>query len=454
VPRLALALLLIVILAVLLGLGLSLRGPAQMDGDFNVVVAETGVLDGDGQIQPSDDGRRVTAWILAGLAAAEAQAQAGAVRIWHDGLPWTEKGSRLGTVAGQTPPERAEAAGALAERVNAHVVVYAHIDATVEPAELSLEFYVSPRVRVESAATIGRYRLGDPLPVPADLGADPLALASVGDRVADRAGLLFWLLLAMRDDLLGRPTEALAILRQAEFELDHIREQGDGKEHLYYFKGRSALFLDFYAEAEADLLAALRSNPNYARAYIALGSVYLDQAQTLEAPQQRLIAGGTLERATERYRQGLRLAREANDPQTEIVAHLALGHAYRLEAESHYALGQFVEAEPLFDLAIDELRTVLDPLEGAEQYRLLAQAFAALGAAHTQYGQLLQVRGDLAESRDEYGSARTAYAGCIAQGDRAPEDELLASEIIGHAEKGCRHWDQVVEEILEGLSGG
>ena len=264
------------------------------------------------------------------------------------------------------------------------------------------------------------------------------------------------MLLSLRDDLLGRPEEALATLRRAETELARLREQGDGKEHLYYFKGRSALFLDFYDEAEAALQSAIASDPTYARAQVALGSVFLDRAQTSQTPEERAQDPADLEQAIQSYEKALELARSENDPLTEVITHLALAAAYRLEAETWKSIAQpdLDRATQFYEQAIQELRLVVEPLEQADQVRLLAQAYATLGAAHTQHAQLLQIQGDLAASLGEYEAARIAFAGCIAQGERAPEDELLHTEIIAHAENGCQHWDQVVDEILQGLHGG
>jgi tetratricopeptide (TPR) repeat protein len=444
----------LVVAVALLLLGFVFLGPAEMGGRFNVAVADVGMMDAAGRMTSSEDSQLLTEWIVAGLEEANDKSERGNIELWHDGLSLTEKRTKLGMVSGQTAEERLESARELAEKVNAHVVVYGHLTSAEEPAALILEFYVAPRVRVESVATIGRYQLGDPLPVPKNLTSEPLALESLAARVQDRSSLLFWLLLGLRDDLLGRPNDALATFRQAETELPGLREQGDGKEHLYYFKGRAALFLDFYEEAEDALQAALASNPQYARAHIALGSVYLDIAQTLESPEQRLSEPKNLEQAVNHYQQGVDFARASNDPLTEVIGHLALGHAYRVQGETWYVLQDYAEAEHYFKEAIRELKLVLEPLDTTKQYRLLAQAYAALGAAHIQNGQLQGVLGDGIASRQEFEAAREAYAGCITQGEKAPEDELLHAEIIAHQEKGCQRWDGIVEGILLDLPGG
>jgi tetratricopeptide (TPR) repeat protein len=443
VPTIALAVLPLVAMASIALLAAGLVGPAQMSGRFNVAIAEVGVIDADGRMQKSAESQLLTQWIVQSVEEANKSSQHGDVTLWYDGMPLSAKRTRLGMVPGRTAQDRAEAAGKLAEKINAHVVIYGHVTSDTEPQQVVLEFYVAPRVRVESTATIGRYQLGDPIPLPAGFtAADPLATEALARRTENRTGLLFWLLLGLREDLLGSPTTELALLRQGEQELQTLGEQGEGKEHLYYFEGRAALFLDFYDEAEAALHKALSSNPAYARAQLALGSVYLDIAQTLESPQERLAEPKNLERAMANYQKALDLAQESNDPLTEVVCRLAMAQAYRLEAETYNALNDHEQAKALFEQAIQDLRLVVNPL-----------AYSALGAAYTQQAQLLQIRGDLAGSRAGYEAAHEAYAGCIAQGAKAPEDEILRTEIIDHAQNGCKHWDSVVKEILTGLPG-
>jgi len=453
VPLIVVPLLLLAVLAILASV---LPGPAQMSERFNVAIADVGVLGGQGQMGRTDESKLLTRWIVESIEGANAISERGNIALWHDGLPLTEKRTRLGAVAGQTAPERAQFAAELAEKVNAHVVIYAHIDESEDPPQFVLEFFVAPRVRRESAAVIGRYQLGDPISMPEAFTQDPLAAESVGGRVEDRAALMFWLLLGLRDDLLGEPAQALALLRDAEEELASLPERGEGKEHLYYLKGRAALFMNAYAEAEASLQKALKSNPDYARAQMALGSVYLDMAQTEQTPEERLQDPSNLEQAVANYQRALDLAKQANEPLTEIIARLALAGAYRLEAETLKSVTtpDLAAAGRLYQQAIDELRLVLDPLDQAEQYRLLAQAYSTLGAAYLQHGQLLEIQGERSAARAQYEAAQGAYAACIAQREKAPEDKLLQSEIIDHEQNGCQPWADATENILSSFDGG
>ncbi len=146
-------------------------------------------------------------------------------------------------------------------------MIYGHLERAGDAAQLVQEFYVSPRLRPEANETIGRYQLGAPIPVPVKLtAADSLAKEAVAAQVSDRTQALFRLLLALRDDLLGRHEQALTQLKATAGQLTSWSERGEGKEILYYLIARQALFLKRYDEAEAFATQALQSNSDYARA--------------------------------------------------------------------------------------------------------------------------------------------------------------------------------------------
>ena len=281
----ALATGLLAVVAALVLLIYSLIGPTRMDpkSTLNVAVTEVGAVDAEGEVQASADGELIRTWIVGALAAGNAASQAEKrVLVWHDDLPRTQKRPKLGLVVGKTAEERAQAAEALAGRIGADVIIYGHLAPAGDAAQFVQEFYVAPRIRPEANETIGRYQLGTPIPVPENLAeADSLAKESVAAQVGDRTQALFQLLLALRDDLLGRHEQALAQLTRTAGELKAWEEQGEGKEILYYLMARQALFLKRYDEAETFSRQALASNPAYPRALVVLGGVGVRRAQDL-----------------------------------------------------------------------------------------------------------------------------------------------------------------------------
>lgn len=485
IPTVPLVVLLLVVVAALAFLGVSFLGPAQMQGRFNVAVAEFGELNADGTMQPSPLGQRLSKWVFDQLERANEQEPSGnPVEIWHDSLPWTETRATIGLISGSTPEARAEAARALAQKIGADVVIYGHLAASENPAALKLEFYVSPRLRTEAVTTIGRYEFGNkPIRVPANFNQDdPLSREAVAGPLVTRTNALFWLILGLREELLGRSEEALKILRQAEEQLTGWNDDGEGKEHLYFFIGQSALFLNRDEEAQDAFERAVAINPKYARAQNALGSVYFKRAQCrlfdvagqnksdnkqytelcqrkdgepiVKCPDSEecmSLVKQDLEQTFENYQQGLELAQENHEPEIGTIARLALGMAYRLQGETYYQLRDDVAANRYFDPAIQEIQSVLEPLAAAEQYRLLGQAYQNLGAAYFQKARILQDQGDVEGSRALYEKARAAFDNCTNQGKNAPYyDEILTERIIA----ACESANKMSEEALLSLQGG
>ncbi len=439
-------------------LAYSFSGPAHMDpkSTMNVAIAAIGVIGEDGQMQRSVDGDLIYRWLTEALMAANSSADpaAPAVALWHDGLPRHQKRVRLGMIAGETAEARGRAAEVLAERVGADVVVYGHLDASGAGSRFVQEFYVSSRLRPEASETIGRYQLGDPITLSADLvNADSLARQSFADRISLRAEALLRLVGGLQQDLLGEHERALTAFRRAESELERWAAQGEGKETLYYFIARQALFLDRYDEAETAAAQAIAHNPAYPRAYIVLGGSLADRAQ-VQPPAERLATDGSLDRADDAYAQALALALAGGDTHMELLARLAAAGAYVIRGSAHYELGTVeddVEAFTWYARVEQEVRPLLAPLAELKQYRLLAQAYTYLGVAALQGGSLAQQDNDLAAARARFAAARDAFAQCIAQGVVLPEDRTLAQTIIGGI---CRPYQGVAEAALQQLDGG
>lgn len=429
-------------------------GPTRMDprSTMNVAVASIGVIGENGQMTRSADSDLIYDWLVAALT--QANAGDAAASIWHDRLPRLQKRVKLGQVTGETPEARGRAAAALAERVGADVVVYGHLDTSGAGSRFVQEFYIASRLRPEASETIGRYRLGDPIVVPADLvNADSLARQALADRIGLRAEALLRLVAGLQQDLLGQHEQALAAFRRAEADLSRWSAQAQGKETLYYFIARQALFLDRYDEAEAAAAQAIASNPAYPRAYIVLGSSLADRAQA-QPPAERLAADGLLDRADDAYRQALVLALADGDTHMELIARLAAAGAQVMRGSAFYELGTAEDdAEALiwFGRVEQGVRPLLASLAELKQYRLLAQAYAYLGVAGLQGGSLAQQENDLAAARTRYAAARDAFATCVAQGAALPEDRTLTETIIGGL---CRPLQAVAETALQQLGGG
>lgn len=420
--------------------------PARMDAEstLKIAVADIGVLDAAGAVHPSPDAALAAGWITSALeAAVKQEGPDSRITVWHSGLPLTQMRARLAAPAGRTPQERASAAEALAERVDADVVVYAHLAEDSDGANLVSEFYVSERVRPEANETLGQYTFGDPLALPADLTkADSLVREALARRVSERATALFRLLLGLREDLLGEHEAALTLLQRTEAELTKWSERGEGKETLYYFMAREAGFLERYGEAQAYAAKAIALNPEYTRAHIVLGSAYLGQAQQMDIAQ-RLAPGSLLDRAEAAYAQSASLARASGDRRMELIAQLALAGGRLVRVATLYSAEDPLldeQIQPLADRTILEIDTLLAALDQLKQYRLLGQAHSYLGQLYFLLGNRAQRQGESAAAQAAFGESRTNFQACNALAPKVPEDKTLVERIVqGICEPGLRN---------------
>ncbi len=427
--------------------------PVRMTGQFNIAVADFGELAANGHVQATDNGHLLSTWVYTTLKDEYAKnpdlGKLGEVQIWQDSPDIPGKNVKFGVIKGDTPQTREQAATALAAKVGAHMVIYGNVSSAA-PAGLALEFYITPDLKPETSAIIGRYLLGRPIPVPlSGPTSGPLSNIAIGDNLKTRTSALFYLTAGLTFDLLGRSQDALKIFRQAETNLTTWQAE-DGKEILYFFIGREALFLDDDKAAEAAARQALAIEPDYARAQLLLGGVFYRRAQRLP-PANRLLQPSALDIALTNYAQGVAQAEQTQDPLVQSIARLALALALRTAGQTYYLNKNFDQATAAFDKATTTIQAVLPVLETGQQYRLLGQAYLALGAAHFQQADIYRERNDKARQKEHFEQAKAAFASCMAQGDKAPLDQILHEDLIA---KNCQPRQADVEKALQQLEGG
>lgn len=460
------------------------QGPVQMDGLFNVAVAEFGQVDSSGQVQSSTDGQQLSRRIYEALRL-EFDSLPVDLRqefqpvVWHDSLPPEAKGVTIGIIPGDTPEARTEAASALARQLNANVIIYGNLVFNQDSAGFVPEFYVAS-LHGEADEIVGRHQLGAPISIQLPLNLDQQAGLSLNKKLVSRTRALSRFTLGLMYDLGGFSQDAFQVFQESLEQLDW--DESSGQEIFAYFLGRSALFLNRDEQAEAAFEQARAANPAYARPYVGLGSVYYKQAQCrlLDAaglgeqddpaydqacqrpdgsyiapceangPDCLALAQETAERATASYQQAIDQADAAVEPQTRLIAQLGLGSAYRLQGEVTIYRGQDEQAAALFDQAVQTILPTLEPMEDAGQHRYLAQAYLYLGTAYAQQARISQDHGDTAGSISLHKKAREAYGHCAAQKEASPFDEILTQKIVA---AGCIPYDRVSQEALAVLEG-
>lgn len=421
--------------------------PPPMLGEFNIAVADFGLIDpATGAVNESPAGQAASRWLFDGLQS-ELQARAGQVplaekiELRHD--------ATTPLIRGANADERAAAAAELARAINAHLVVYGYLTPGGNANDLQIELYVSPQASAdELGGLVGGYALGNALRLPLNFDtSDPRANITISNQLALRSRILFWLTLALTQDLLGANDQALTTLQQAEQELQGWQDS-DGKELLYYLQGRELLFLDDLAGAQEALQRSLAANPDFARAAVALGGVDLKRAHQMQDDAARLAPDAPLARAIEAQRRGLALAETAGDGYTAAVAATALAQSLGVRCIAHFNAGQLAEADAACNEAAQQANDALAVLGATQEQRLLAQAWLAQGLAHYGLNFVTAAAGDAAGARAETTAAIAAFEQCITLGDAAFFDQVLAEKVIAAA---CQPNLQAAQDRLEQL---
>ena len=297
---------LVAIAVVVLGIAGGLAYPAleplwnvwPMTGNFNIAVADIGVLQPDGAMRDSAFGEQISAELYHSLDDAYTQARdAGTfdrnVLIWHDSLGRADgKNLTLGHIAGATPEERMANAAELARRIQAQMVVFGYLTDSTDPESLELEFYYDGQTRAgEPSALWGGYEFGAPIQPAVSYTVNPdSASLTMAEELVPRSRALLWMTQALSYVLANLPEKGLAILQQAEPTADGWGP-GEGKELFHLVLGELAQKSREFDIAIAALEEALAIEPEYIPALIVLGGVHYDRAQLFPYRTQAVPAG-------------------------------------------------------------------------------------------------------------------------------------------------------------------
>jgi tetratricopeptide (TPR) repeat protein len=424
---------------------------------FNVAVAEFGQVDSTGRVSSSVDGRNLSEWMFGELQTEYKNWPTSQPVVWHDSMGLTQKRVQLGLISGQTQDQRNEAAKLLADKIGANMVIYGNIDMSEQPVHFTPQFYIA-EVRNEADEIVGRHQLGAPIEVRLPINLyDERTSAFFEGKLGTRVDALVWFTRGLALDLSGRQQEALATFKEAEGQLSGWADD-QGKEILYYFLGREALYLgrfdptannkaealQYLDEAKVAFNQALTINPGYFRAHIGLGGVYLQLGQHL-TPTERLKTDD-LALAIKQYQLAIEMSKDAAEVQVEFKGHQGLGSTYRLLGEAYLFDNNFAQADPNLDQAITEIKQAV-ALITEEQHRLLAQAYLELGSAYYQKAHIRLAVGEKTESKPLFEQARASYDQCARQADLEFYDSLL-QEI---KTKYCDKNRQEVQKALDNL---
>ena len=450
---------LIGILAILFfttGLNNRFKTPARMNGLFNIAVSQFGQISSDGKVGPWDGSSAVT-----GLVSSALQKGPGGdtnILIWQDGPALESENVTIGRVEGGSDTDVQLAASALAERLNAQIVIFGNLDTRQTPAQLTLEFWIAPQANYQFDDIQGSYQTDAPI-----LIANPQSPGlEAADEIQRQANMLAWTALGLARMRFGQSAAALDALRSAE-------KLAPKLDSLQFFIGRASLFLSnsdpanqekLTRDAEIAFNNAIKLSPGYNSAYDGLGSVYSGEALRLLTLVQQNQGDSTeldqaralIDQALTAFQKAASLPPGPRDLAVSAVeaAKLDIGIALRARAEIEYRSGDAAATAKTLQEAQDMLDGVIKPFETAKRERYLAMTHQALGTVWQWRGFLAVTVGDRAAAQQSYTSALDEYQACLTMG-QASVDRIVREDIAAQL---CQPYYDQVKSLLDTLQKG
>jgi energy-coupling factor transporter ATP-binding protein EcfA2 len=435
-------------------LGLRPSPPPVMNGLYNIAIAEVAEIGADGQIHPiaNGDGVKLSQTIAAALR--DALQGNTSILVWNDSPELKQRRVEIGRVDGDP------SAVSLAKRLNADMVIYGVLDQRQQPPVLTIQMYLAPRLSDALDEVDGGFSLNNPIPVPADLEAD-----SVKAALTRQTNLLALLALGQSNSALGFTLEALESYLKAE----ELAPESDliqffiGREYLFSLEREQALQVArdaFEQKAGEAFQKSLELNPQNARAYIGMGSLYLKQAKRLilDGRNSEFTEQGVeqiqhlLDQAEASYGTVLQLdlsSARYGVPMREL-AELSLGDTQVSRASLLLATGQNEAAVEPIDQAIRMLEATLPAFQAPGLSRYLAQNYQFLGNAYQNSGYIAYLGDDNAAALLAYQKALAQFDACLALGATS-NDRVIQSDIVGQV---CKPLRQETEQLIQTSSGG
>ncbi len=426
--------------------------PRKMDGIFNIAVAEFGEFGTDGKLIESKAGQLISQWATTYLQ--DELKDDPNILIWPKQMNIFSR-----TRVSMTDENNAET---LAAGINANVLLFGYIDTGQNPPKLVTRFWIAPQSKYKFEDIQGIYEISQPIRI-ADL-EDPGP--SIKNELGRQSGAIAWIAMGLSQVQLGNSQDALNAFLEAEKLEPH-------SEVIQFFIGREYLFMsdeqspetrtEYWQKAETAFQNAVEINPQYARAYIGLGGVYLKQSAYLVDTAQSANsemdpqASQLLDKSIQAYQQALDLKPETKQygAPIEELTRISLANAYKVKGIINASSGDSPAAIKATEEAISILRQTVGTLEQSvtqhESYRrYLAQNYEYLGEAYQWLGYTHELTADYPNALAAYQKSMDSFDLCIKQGENTP-DLIITNDIIGLR---CEPYLQDVKKSFNNINGG
>ena len=418
---------------------------------FNIVVADFGKVDAQGNVTSSSDASTWSAWMFHTLRDEANQLPPDRkVVIWHDSMFPLHIRARIGVIEGKTPGERELAAEKKANDLGADLLIYGNFATNQTPATFAPEFYLA-KSRNEADEMRGSQKMGKAFPAPASLDpSDALTNEYLNQNLKPRAAALVWFVRGLLADLSGNFENAYQLFGDGLTQVKDLKND-QGKSVFYYFLGQEALFLSqdenraraFFRptdsttkgagvaleRAEKWFSDALAIDPEYARAYFGLGSVFYQRANliltnTFPGDTARADVPLLLEQAIAKHQRALDLAPLEAGSLIAQQARIQLGLDFYQKGRAALEEKNYADAEQALTQADGNLQQGLAETP-KEQHRIRAQVFAAQATVTYFRGRARAEQNDRDGARTNFMAAVTAFTQCVTETDLLVQDAYL-----------------------------
>lgn len=371
----------------------------KMTGDFRVAVVGFSVM---GETTEKDLGIEVANVIASHLNESLKQVAATLdpvvpyinVEVWGP--------DKTGKVSGESAEKRASEAYEIAEKIEAHMVIYGFVDVSQPMWQIMPEFFISDKSffdaqeLLDNSMLSGQYSFGEPILIPSM--SNPVRQMELTSQVSKRARVLSIVTASLSYYSVHYYDAAIEILRTIEDDELWKNDQGgesDTKKLFYLLLGNAESLSNQFEEAETHYQSALDLDANYSRALIGKGNMtYIKALQT--------------SRQTENYADiDIDLLNQSIDWFQKASASGDKPPLADIETKVHFGVGQcllakvLAKSETYFDPAIYEFQAVIEDYDDGKNYRVKSIA----AEAHARLGLIYEISGDLDAAKKEYEQA-------------------------------------------------
>ncbi len=423
----------------------------KMGGDFNVAVAEFGVVDAQGKPVDSPDGRTLAEQMYRRLddelkilhTGAETSTPDFVVEVWGP--------SQVRRVTGTLASDRAGDAQRLATDLNADIVIYGDVVLDLYKSSFAPQFYISNRQLRNAEELTGSHPAGEPIQVADNITKNLVVKDQLRARLLSQTGILAQFVVGLGHYALGQFQPAAAVFQQAlgaappgDRETEKILALFAGKtaHELAALQSSPDDKLKYWNQAQDYYRRVLELDGEYSRAWLGYADTGFQKARGNCEPGKVDVTG--LGQAIDGYQKAL-TARE-QPPLAEIGTKVSfyLGRAYLCQSLAQVE-NRWEDAERADRAVVAEFERRTSQPDKERLRDLAADAHADLGLNYWT-----RPAPDLARAAGEYRLALQVNQPSVDLGRRR-ERQAIFYNMIAEICEGSRDysqadkaWDQAV----------